>query len=465
MKKYLFIAAAAAMFAACSNEDVLVDEGGSTSKDLAIAFGTFTEKATRAGETSENSGIGDFQGLSYYHNNFRVWGYKNVADNYSPVFDGTDDKSLVQYSSSAWSYTPVRYWDKGATNYNFFAATPQDAGWTATYTSSTGIVTFAKTGATVDGKSLAQAADVTGQPNDVFGSNTTLSGTDNKDLMIANDVLNYTNYTGTEEVTFYFNHILSRLNIAVKHSLPTTTTVKLYALQVVNMNKQGDFDEAATLGEGVVLKDGTAGRWNNQSTAYTFGPTFNTSDDAIETNPYWSGTPTNVITTSYNYFYQGLVIPQTVGYESINLNGSSTETKPYLYIKYSIDGEYFEAYYNLASTFINANANYVHPLFGAAYKLDGGDFAFEKSATEWYTSGGTLGTGDAPSWLDGDDSAEGVQKVPVKYSELADRGVCDFTFCEGWQNNLKLEIKPDAIYFDANVFAWKEKLTKMIDVK
>ena len=45
------------------------------------------------------------------------------------------------------------------------------------------------------------------------------------------------------------------------------------------------------------------------------------------------------------------------------------------------------------------------------------------------------------------------------------RGNTDFTFCEGWQNTLMLTICPDAIYFTANVFAWKDKTEYTFDVK
>ena len=56
-------------------------------------------------------------------------------------------------------------------------------------------------------------------------------------------------------------------------------------------------------------------------------------------------------TTDYLFFYQGLVVPQTIKYEKVDIFGNTTYTQPYLKISYTIDGEPFTYYYNLAAAF------------------------------------------------------------------------------------------------------------------
>ena len=90
MKKYLFIAAAATL-AACT-QDTLIDESRvPEAKDAAIGFGSDLNKMTRA----ENS-TGELDaGLEKYHQDFRVWGFKNIKNTdgstYTsiPVFNAT----------------------------------------------------------------------------------------------------------------------------------------------------------------------------------------------------------------------------------------------------------------------------------------------------------------------------------------------------------------------------------------
>ena len=476
MKKYLFLAAAAAMFAACSNEDVLVDEGGSTSKETPITFSTFTEKATRA----ENSDAGTTYALKNYHTTFKVWGYKNVEATTgtltsTPVFDGVvltwaDTPSDPFTNTGDWTYSPIRFWDKAAASYDFHAAAPSTASWSINKTANSGMtvggLTFSINGATVSGESLpfdfsaatATPLHVTGQPDDKFSTDI--------DLMIATDVTKTAPYTQENRVEFLFNHILSRLNIGVKTSLATPNVVVLKSLEVYNMNSKGNFNESADAAD----QSAKITRWGSQSTPLKVGfPNSQVSTSAMTISSDVTLNSKTATPADYKLVYQGLVIPQTVAYQSdLKLNGSnaSSSSKPYLKIVYTVNGEEFTSFYNLASLFVNANAPYVNPTYGAAYKLAAGGYAYLATDGKYYSAGGELLPSE-PTWLDGDTETTGVQKVAATYQDLLNEGrdVCDVNFCEGWQNNLWITIGPDAILFTANVYEWATHEEKAVHLQ
>ena len=74
-KSYLMIAAAAALFAACSSNDTFKDINNDAFVSK-IDFSTFAQKATRA---AENSGETYSQALENHHSTFKVWGFKNTT--------------------------------------------------------------------------------------------------------------------------------------------------------------------------------------------------------------------------------------------------------------------------------------------------------------------------------------------------------------------------------------------------
>ena len=131
----------------------------------------------------------------------------------------------MTYSNSAWSYTQKRYWDKGATRYDFFAYAPFN-----TITSNTPLIgtigwtyTSPETSFTISG----------------FKQKTTKD--DMVDLMTSYlSRVGSTNYTNNVE--FSFSHILSNIHIqmAVSQDLKddatlnpvTVTSVSLSAIQM-----------------------------------------------------------------------------------------------------------------------------------------------------------------------------------------------------------------------------------------
>ncbi|MDY6099957.1 MAG: fimbrillin family protein, partial [Bacteroidaceae bacterium] len=118
MKRLFILSAAVAALASCSNSEVITEVNEPQVPDKAIAFETFSSNATRA----ENSNASQTEGLNLHHDDFSVWGYKDVST--TAVFD----RQTVNYNSSStkWEYSPIRFWDKGANKYEFYACAPKD---------------------------------------------------------------------------------------------------------------------------------------------------------------------------------------------------------------------------------------------------------------------------------------------------------------------------------------------------
>ena len=120
-KSYFLMAAAATMFAACSQSDVL-NEVQVQEEAQAIGFSTYSNKSTRA--------IADTD-LEKYHETFGVWAFK--------TYDGTETTVMPNYQvnkpaagDETWVYANVgtqelKYWDKRA-SYTFCAYAPYASG-------------------------------------------------------------------------------------------------------------------------------------------------------------------------------------------------------------------------------------------------------------------------------------------------------------------------------------------------
>lgn len=183
------IAAAAALLTACSSNDTFRDVD---TQDVAIGFdGKYVNKATRA-EIDENW----FQ-TSGKH--FGVYGYKGAS---FQLFNNED----VSWNGSDWVHTTVRFWDKNATDYNFYAHAPRAAAHTFTNKK----YTFT---------SIPVITEInTGDPDIVVATPITAMGYGNCTQTSAAG-------HGEGHVEFDFNHILSKLAFKVKTSVPATSAV------------------------------------------------------------------------------------------------------------------------------------------------------------------------------------------------------------------------------------------------
>ncbi len=197
-KNYFFLAAAATLFAACAETDVLVDLSEKENAPKAIGFESFANKTTR--HTNVNT-------MNTYHTTFGVYGYNDVDDLFMENYK-------VAYDDSTWGYNGLeggadgsttqntKYWNK-LTNYDFYAYAPYTAG--VTFENGTLVIPSGNYAAT---ENLQTEFSQT-QNTSAFSNNT--------DWMVAASVNDYTYSTG-DIVPFTFSHMLSKLVVAVQTS-------------------------------------------------------------------------------------------------------------------------------------------------------------------------------------------------------------------------------------------------------
>lgn len=323
------LAATAALFAACAETD-LVNEVNVVSEPQAIGFETFANKTTRA----ENNQTEYTWDLKDHHLNFTVYAGKLIEDpdgmpETQAVYSNTNE-GTVSYANSVWTATPLKYWDKTAVEYYFYAGAPADEKWVFAMNRndySTGYLKYADF--TLAGENLA---DGTAEHKNNWSGD----GTKNDiDLMIAApNTVDRTKYNKPtpENVHMQFNHILSRLSIKVKKgsNIAERQDLKLTSLVVYNMKSTGSFDESKAVAD----QTPKISRWETTDATYEL-PAVN-----VET-----------AITDAIYTHQYLVIPQAVNFEEIDTKGTSANEQAYFRIDYTIAGEAYYAYYNLAQAF------------------------------------------------------------------------------------------------------------------
>ena len=462
-KSYLMIAAAATLFAACSSNDTFKEV---TTPDAEIGFSTLAAKQTRA----ENSTQNNTDNLEGYNTTFKVWGYKNVYVNANPnntdeyVFGhvvGTSTTypgTVVRYVGTKWVYSPLRFWDKSANYYKFFAAAPARMAWEWDDTNDKlSLDDFAIKGENRVTDGTGALGVLTYTSNTSAPKALLMSDIDDEDLMISTDITDWKKYDGTD-VNLQFNHILSRLNIGFRKATDLDDyIVKLNTIEIHNLVKQASFNENTTLTKlnaGIygsyadtedptqddLLIKGTAARWTAASTPVRF--TSNEMKYLVKSNNEVVPLEIDYTETStatkhgYQYVFQGLVIPQVIGYtktiEAVStepggfkMDGSNatTSSNPYIVIDYEIwtKDHSSETYAATDPEVIGGIANEGDSK-PASYKLDGYKYFYNLADV---FNGNTTGTKD-------------------------------ITFCEGWQNTLLITLKPTKISFDAVVYGWAD---------
>lgn len=334
-KSYFILAAVAATFAACSQND---DVTQITDAPVAIGFDSqFVESVTR----SENNTQGYTWNLEDHHTTFGVWGYKIVNSTPSSVF-AAQTVEWDNITANDWDYENHRFWDKGASSYEFYAAAPATAGWKLNAnTTAANDDYFTLTGFTL----ASHDATTTIQATAVNSFATAAVG---KDLLIAAPCT-WTNYT--TKVQLNFIHILSRLNVLIKKGDKLTDNDKVYiqSLVVNGFKSTGSFDEHAAAA--VNTTPGTAASGTDRWDALTGTVNY--------TGTFTAETAEAIDKTNAKYYLQSLVIPQTAAFEAIKVDGTDTATAPELVITYQIHNdnwtgdktETYTAHYNLAACF------------------------------------------------------------------------------------------------------------------
>ena len=350
------LAATAALFAACAETD-LVNDLNVESNGQAIGFSTYAGKVTRA----ENNPTDYSWNLEDHHTSFTVYAGKLVNGATQAVYSDAKE-GTVTCNNAVWTADPMKYWDKTATKYYFYAGAPANDAWVFEMENDYSDGYLKYDNFTLDGENLADGTAthfnhwaVNHEKNDI-------------DLMIASpcpvDRAAYNN-AAPEKVNLQFNHILSRLSIKVAKgtNISEDQPLLLKSLDVVGLKNQGDFNEV------LEKADMTAkiARWSVDESTYTL--------PAVSLN--------NEITTAV-YTHQYLVIPQSVNYAEIDTDGSDTKGQVYFHIQYSIDGEDYYAYYNLANAFksetLNFNEGWENTLI---ITINPSHIRFDAEVSEW----------------------------------------------------------------------------------
>ena len=382
-KSYLMIAAAALTFAACS-QDVLVEENLKNDVEQPFIFEAFADKTTRANETNSTN-------LYDFYKTFDVYGWKTVESTPKSVFSHVavghftgDTQGEVVYKTSpakpsdewgatiaaGWYYENVRYWDKVATGYEFFAIAPYETTPAPALTVAAGATNIA-IGSSTD------KYDISTEKNLVSGvAVTTTTGITpiadkkyfgfNKDYMLADK-----STTKNALVALNFHHILTKLNVKVtkQDTYTGASDLVINEIKIANLKKTGYFAYTTNM---------TTCGWTSDGT-YNL---VNTGDYLLATkttNPVYSG----------YYWFQTLIFPQTLTCKATGAKASATDlTDRYLYVKYTIGAEVFEAYYDLANAFgmTAADQTYVFAQ-GSEYtlniKVGPEPIIFDATVTPW----------------------------------------------------------------------------------
>lgn len=473
MKKHSFILAAAAIVASCSSNDNFKEINAPGD---AIGFTTFAKIQTKAENSTETT---KKYALENYNTHFKVWGYKNAknatgtANEDTYQFGKNGDNypgTVVQLNGSVWTYSPLRFWDRSANYYRFFAASPANRAWI--YTSTAGSEKLALNDFEISGynrvlvgNATASAVDAplgftANQDYDAIDAKATLSNLNGEDLMISTDITNYKTYT-SDAVNLEFNHILSRLNIGVRKSKELATyVVKLNKLEIHNLVKTASFDEGKVLNTtnaGIymadntsattaqLLQNGTAARWTSSArfTDNTMKYYVEDNNNAVVPLEIKAVEPSTGTADEYRYVFQGLVIPQVVNYTA---TVASTDASGF-----KIDGS-------------NVSDYSTYPYLVIDYEIWTADEeARTYTATDPEVIEGTKQVGDDRAAID--SYKLGGYKYFYNLSEaFGGTSSANTYFCEGYQNNLKITLKPTIITFDAEVFYWENGTTHEVNL-
>lgn len=466
MKKgYILIAATIAVFTACQDNDSIKEIRNEANSSDAISFSAFSTKQTRA----ENSDALYTWLFINNHDDFQVWAFKDIAPAADKaVFDGTEVTVGSTADNTTYTYSPLRFWDKTAGKYHFYAAAPAFAenaaeGWDfedENIAENAIDAGYFKTTSTITGVNLKNLSTTEGPSTSLTNY---FKGKEDVDKMIAapcDFVKSRYAKTNPDAVQLNFNHILSKLNVTVRKGANISDNayaVVLKSFEIKNMIAKGEFTETpdANLAQGITT------RWDKS----------NYSANKVQ---YTAITVSNVdgftVTNDANYIVESLAIPQDIAFQRVALDGKEQAEIGHkdadLFSNYAeycaakpveaLTKAQFDALLEQANNSNNPNdAAYAEivkepevqavpaiaaisddsaPYFVITYTINGDQF------TAYYNLAGAFG-----ATLEADNAAT----TDVDESKIA--------FNEGWQNTLNIVINPDKIEFTADVAAWGEK--------
>lgn len=307
MKKIHLLPIVAAVFAvaSCNDSEVLLENQPGALQEY-IGFSNFTDLATRAAAVQP-------QDLEAYHETFSVYATKkstvDPADPVQYVFGGDASTAggnltgtTVTWDQGAdapndWTYSPYRFWDRQATYY-FVAFAPASAPLALNYydkglavnNASNNIVTTAAYA--LGGQNLQGTAATTSQIYTGFDN----AGGNDCDIMVA-PVVYEEGASHNADVTFFFQHILAKLNVTVaKDAILDNAVVKVKSLTIDNLLNKGTYS-------------------NNAYNGGTYTSGWNTADytSSTYTLQYQGAETTLNASNGDKYFFlESLVMPQVI---------------------------------------------------------------------------------------------------------------------------------------------------------
>ena len=465
MKKYLFILATAAIVVSCSDQDTFKKDIQAGDGE-AISFESFTSKQTRA----ENSDATYDWDLFDHHTTFEVWGFKNNSE--TEVFKQDVVTVAETTGNYTYTYSPLRYWDKAAAMYEFYAAAPSG---------NKGNWTFERNNLVA-----AEITDANKRNIGYFTTSSTLNGT-NITVTTGADKYKYVNsFKSTEDnadidkliaapkavakngfnqvIQLDFIHILSRLNVTIKKaatldgttitnstSLANTQKVILKDLKVVNLKEAGSFDEHKTL-----VATGTNTRWDAENASGRTTPFIYRS----VANPTASTPTTYEVTSSEAYVLQSLVIPQTAAFANVALDGNhyaEIAAGSYATVdQYNLDHEpdITQTEFNALSDAEKAIA--AVPEMIAINKNEDALTDAPYLKITYTIKQMTDASGADISLTSTEEEFTAYFNLAAAFGMDGTTGKTAIAFNEGWQNTLNITIQPAEIQFCAKVAEWSE---------
>lgn len=347
MKKSLTIIAAAVLaLASCSeNDNFRKDINDNSVSNGAITFASFTEKATRA----ENSSALYTQSFYTHQESFQVWARKSNQPT-QEIFDGTKVNVAPGNAANTYTYTyaPERFWDKLAPKYHFYASAPARTAtdawhWTFNDERIKSETTINAGYFSIENDFTLNEVNLKHEDNggadhaleNVFKNISVSSANSNKDidLLIAAPTevtQSYYNVANPNAVNLNFIHILSKLNVTIKTSLGTVTPtdgsadhtyqVKLLAFEIKNVPNVGTFNENPNK----LATNDKQIRWTlttSASNCTNILTGINGLNDQDEVKDDALSVPYNPSEAQKLYIVESLIIPQKINYERVALDG------------------------------------------------------------------------------------------------------------------------------------------------
>lgn len=167
---------------------------------------------------------------------FAVYGWKNVNNAYTQVFNGTLVKGVAS-PSKAWEYSPLKYWDRAATSYDFVAYAPKvdsNADGVDDNVSATAPNPSASpaTNAKLTFTNIPQWQEIT--------TDAQKKATATKDFIVAQDKNTTATYLANSGIVhFYFYHLLARLNIKAYCEVNDEHSMAKYILTEIKISSKG----------------------------------------------------------------------------------------------------------------------------------------------------------------------------------------------------------------------------------